>query len=153
MLWLACLSSCFPSSAMTPKSGASPAGDVICTLLDDCRPWDPDAWKRETNNCSSTVTYSGPGLGGVPKSLTVFYDQDLNGGGIWMTAGFEKLVRNYVSEHGGMDRRGTGRALFDRGYEWCTGPGFVAFSQLAAGMVSRLLLSDINPRAVRCLHK
>ena len=61
-----------------------------------------------------------------------------------MAAGFIQIVQEYLEKHGGMERRGAGHAPFDRGYEWCTGPGYIAFAQLAAGMVSRLLLSDIN---------
>merc|ERR1719161_1421173 len=70
-----------------------------------------------------------------------------------MTDAFVKTARSYLSKHGGVGRYGKDVAPFRRGYEWCTGPGFIAFAQLAAGLVSRLLLSDINPRAVKCLHK
>lgn len=131
----------------------SPDGDVICTSLDDCKPWDQDAWKQANNDCALTVAYSGPGLHGVPKTIKVFYDDDLDGGGTVMAMSFVDAVKNYLNKHGGLERNGKGLAPFHRGHEWCTGPGFIAFAQLAAGLVSRLLLSDINPKAVKCLHK
>lgn len=70
-----------------------------------------------------------------------------------MASAFLETSKTYLSKHGGIERYGRGVAPFSRGYEWCTGPGFIAFAQLAAGIVGRLLLSDINPRAVKCLHK
>jgi hypothetical protein len=140
-------------ASVLSHSHYSPAGDVICTSLDDCKPWKADAWKFASNACSSTVTYSGPGLQGVPKTIKVFYDAFLDGGGTMMTKSFTKASEKYLEKHGGMQRYGKGVAPFRRGYEWCTGPGFIAFAQLAAGLVGRLFLSDINPQAVKCLQK
>jgi len=130
------------------QSPNSPEGDVICTSLTSCRPWDENAWQDETNSCSRSTVFQGP-----RRNITVYDDEFLDGGGASMAEGFVRLVSKYRESRGGQDRRGNDRPPFNRAFEWCTGPGYIAFATLAAGHVSSLLLSDINPRAVRCLHK
>jgi tRNA1(Val) A37 N6-methylase TrmN6 len=40
-----------------------------------------------------------------------------------------------------------------RVFEWCTGPGFIAFSLLAYGFADTLCLADVNPLAVEACRR
>jgi predicted RNA methylase len=72
----------------------------------------------------------------------VYYGYGLDGGGTWLTAPFiEFMEANY------------GGRKFRRAYEWCAGPGFFGFALLAAGFCEELILSDINPGAIRAEEK
>lgn len=132
----------------------SPDGDVVCTSLTTCKKWSPNAWQQEPNECSHSVVFDGSGVGGVPKKLRVFFDLELDGGGASIMALplVEKIMGHSIAL-GRLAEREDGEPPFERAFEWCSGPGFIAFSHLAAGVTRRLLLSDINPRAVKCLHK
>ena len=68
--------------------------------------------------------------------VLVAYEESLNGGGL---AFGQDLVR-YAYNSVGFD---AGRCL-----ELCSGPGFIGFALLAAGVCDSLTLADVNPRAL-----
>jgi len=74
----------------------------------------------------NTVTYG---------SIDVSYLDELDGGG----ARFGQDYLSFIPGHVGK----VGRAM-----EWCSGPGFIGFSMLAAGLCEELTLVDINPVAI-----
>ncbi len=38
-------------------------------------------------------------------------------------------------------------------FEWCSGPAFIGFNLLQAGICRQLVLADINPRAIECVRE
>ena len=72
--------------------------------------------------------------------IEVFYEPDLDGGGSFFGDDYVPFLR---------ERLGPVESV----YEWCAGPGFIGFAILAAGLCERLCLSDVNPRAIRCVEK
>lgn len=51
-----------------------------------------------------------------------------------------------------LKRRYAGRT-FKRAYEWCSGPGFIGFALLEAGICESLCLADVNPAAVEVIQR
>src|SRR5688500_16853353 len=81
-----------------------------------------------------------------PKSwrhgdIDVSYFHDLDGGGSFAAADYIRVIRAHS------DRP------FERGFEWCSGPGFIGFSILADGVAKSICCADINPRAIACVRK
>merc|ERR1719313_1088704 len=46
-----------------------------------------------------------------------------------------------------------GGAVAKHALEWCAGAGFIGFAAKAHGLVKRVSFTEIDPRAVKCLHK
>lgn len=67
-------------------------------------------------------------------SIDVYYRAEIDGGG----ARFGQDYLTFIPSHVGK----VGSAL-----EWCSGPGFIGFSLLAAGICEKLTLIDVNPAA------
>lgn len=74
--------------------------------------------------------------------LSVFYRPELEGGGTRLAGPFLDFIGMLYP-----------RRLFDSAFEWCSGPGFIGFSLLAAGVCRRLCLADVNPSAVACARR
>lgn len=70
------------------------------------------------------------------NGIRVNYRHHLDGGGYQFGQEYIPYLKNR-----GMPRQG-------RTFEWCTGPGFIGFSLLGAGLTDTLCLADINPDAV-----
>ncbi len=67
--------------------------------------------------------------------IEVTYKASLNGGGTTFGQEFVGVVQDKIGKVGHI-------------YEFCSGPGFIGFSLMAAGLCDRLTLADINPAAV-----
>ena len=75
------------------------------------------------------------------KNITVFYTDELDGGGTTFGQDYLKIIPRLS------------RKKFDRVYEWCSGPGFIGFSLLAHGYCKTLCLSDVHPKAIEVIKK
>jgi methylase of polypeptide subunit release factors len=64
--------------------------------------------------------------------LTVFYTDVMNGGGISFGPEYVKVIREHYSDR-----------VFERAFEWCSGPGFIGYSLLATGICKELTLTDV----------
>lgn len=73
--------------------------------------------------------------------LEVYFRKNLDGAGRLFSPTFLNFVK---SRH---------REPIPKVFEWCSGPGFIGFSLLAAGACRKLCLADVNPRAVECIAR
>jgi len=64
--------------------------------------------------------------------IEVFYKIELDGGGTTFGQDYLPVIKD----------RYPGR-VFDRAYEWCSGPGFIGFSLLSHGICRTVCLSDL----------
>jgi hypothetical protein len=76
--------------------------------------------------------------------LRVHYRARLDGGGRQFAPEFAQVLRARPESAG---RR------FEHAFEWCSGPGFLGFGLLDAGICERLTLADINEEAVACVRR
>lgn len=72
------------------------------------------------------------------SDLNIEYTASLDGDGRSMTAQFVEYIKENYAD----------KLPFDCCYEWCSGPGFIGFALLAEKLCKRLVLADINPKAV-----
>jgi 16S rRNA G966 N2-methylase RsmD len=72
--------------------------------------------------------------------LKLAWDRQLEGGGRSFGQDYIYLVRHLFGH-------------VDRVYEFCAGPGYIAFSLLAHGLCDELVLSDVNPRAIEAMKQ
>lgn len=77
------------------------------------------------------------------RGLEVFYEPALDGGGTFLAAPFLQFIR----EH-----HWSGRP-FGKLFEWCGGPGFLAFAALAEGLCETVCIADVNPRAIEMVQR
>ena len=77
---------------------------------------------------------------GRARSIDVYHNPLLDGGGTWLAEPFVQLLRR--------ERRSLGTV-----FEFCAGPGFIAFALLADGLAHAAVLADVNPIAVECARK
>lgn len=85
--------------------------------------------------CSHTVDLVGRG-----SNLTIYHHPILDGGGSHLASPFVQLLRS--------ERRQLGTV-----FEFCSGPGYIAFALLASGLAQNIVLGDVNPVAVACARK
>lgn len=69
--------------------------------------------------------------------ITVFYDSWMDGGGMWFGQDYIDVIRDCYPNR-----------TFNRGYEWCSGPGFIGFGLLDHGICQGLCLSDMYEPAI-----
>ncbi len=72
--------------------------------------------------------------------IKVFYEKELDGGGIKFQKEFSYAIKDTVKKANHI-------------YEFASGPGFLGFSCLAKGLCNRLTLSDINSKAIDICNK
>ncbi len=72
--------------------------------------------------------------------IDVVFRPHLKGGGETFGQDFIRLIRQY--------HRPVRRLM-----EWCSGPGFIGFALLGAGLCQELDLLDINPEAIAVCHE
>jgi hypothetical protein len=75
------------------------------------------------------------------NGIRVNYMHHLDGGGYDFGQEYIPYLRNR-----GMPRQA-------RMFEWCSGPAFIGFSLLGAGLAETLCLADINPQAVEAARR
>ncbi|WP_016732219.1 methyltransferase [Saccharolobus islandicus] len=71
----------------------------------------------------------------IVNGIRVFYDSELNGGGTGFGMLFIPIIRRLVG-------------YVNNCLEVFSGPSFIGFSLLAYGLCSKLVVADINPRAI-----
>ena len=69
--------------------------------------------------------------------ITVFYTQDTDGGGSLFSNDYVITIKELYPDR-----------IFDRCYEWCSGPGFIGYSILGNHLCDTLCLSDIYQPAL-----
>jgi methylase of polypeptide subunit release factors len=74
---------------------------------------------------------------GGPRNLVVYYTQEMDGGGTWFGQEYVPVIQ----------QRYPGR-VFERAYEWCSGPGFIGYALLDHGICKSICFSDIYDPAV-----
>lgn len=72
-----------------------------------------------------------------PRNLVVYYTEEMDGGGM-------DFGQEYVPV---IQQRWPGR-VFNRCYEWCSGPGFIGYALLDYGICQTVCFSDIYDPAV-----
>lgn len=72
--------------------------------------------------------------------IEVSFTWDLDGGGMTFGRQYVEVLRRHL---------GPVESLF----EFCSGPGFIGFAALAAGICQRLTLADISPAAVEACRR
>ena len=74
--------------------------------------------------------------------IKVFYRPSLDGGGSFEAGWYLNFFqRRYPLRK------------FRKAFEWCSGPGFIGFSLLEAGICQKLRLADINEAAISCVRQ
>jgi len=74
--------------------------------------------------------------------IKVSYRPTLDGGGSFEAGWYLNFFRKRYPER-----------KFKKAFEWCSGPGFIGFSLLEAGICQKLCLADINEAAIDCARR
>lgn len=74
--------------------------------------------------------------------MHVFYLDEYNGGGTTTGTEYVKLIKERYSNR-----------VFQKCYEWCSGPGFIGFDILSNKLCNQLCLSDIHDPALVCAEE
>lgn len=74
--------------------------------------------------------------------INVFYFDELNGGGTGHGTEYITLIKNRYPSR-----------IFRKAYEWCSGPGFIAYNLLDHGLCEKICLSDIYDPALVCAEE
>ena len=72
-----------------------------------------------------------------PKQIRVQYDSWMDGGGTWFGQEYTDIIRQLYPDR-----------VFERCYEWCSGPAYIGFSILSHGLCQGLCASDIYAEAI-----
>ena len=72
-----------------------------------------------------------------PKQFTVFWEQSLNGGGIYFGSEYPEVIKSLYPNR-----------TFDTCLEWCSGPGFIGFNILSHNLCNHLALVDLHQPAL-----
>lgn len=76
------------------------------------------------------------------KKLRVFYHSWMDGGGTWFGQEYVDIIRErYCGQ------------VFERCYEWCSGPGYIGFNILDHGLCRSLCMSDVYQPAIQAVHE
>lgn len=73
-----------------------------------------------------------------PTDYVVFYTQEMEGGGTWFGQEYIEVLKTRYPDR-----------VFERCYEWCSGPGFIGYALLDHGVCKTLCLSDIYDPAIQ----
>lgn len=73
------------------------------------------------------------------NTLAINYDKAYDGGGTWFGQEYIDIIKSRYPNK-----------VFDRCYEWCSGPGFIGLSILDHGLANSLCLSDMYEPALDC---
>jgi len=76
------------------------------------------------------------------NNIAVHHDSNMEGGGTWFGQEYVEII----------SQRYPGR-VFDKCFEWCSGPGFIGFSLLDHGLCQNLCLSDIYSPAIDAVRE
>jgi hypothetical protein len=76
------------------------------------------------------------------NGIDVFYLQNQDGGGTGPGQDYIKVIKNKYPGQ-----------TFNKIYEWCSGPGFIAYNLLDHGLAKKICLSDIHYPALLCAEE
>lgn len=76
-----------------------------------------------------------------PRDLVVYYTQEMEGGGTWFGQEYVSVVKQRYPDR-----------VFDRCYEWCSGPGFIGYALLDHGVCRTVCFSDLYDPAVEMVR-
>ena len=76
------------------------------------------------------------------KKIRVQHDSWMDGGGTWFGQEYAELVRQRYPDR-----------IFERCYEWCSGPAFIGFNILDHGLCKSLCVTDIYPDAIQAVEQ
>lgn len=71
------------------------------------------------------------------SGIQVYYDSWMDGGGTWFGQEYVNIIQQRYPNR-----------IFDRCYEWCSGPGYIGFNILANKLCQGLTLSDMYESAI-----
>lgn len=71
------------------------------------------------------------------KKIRVQYDSWMDGGGTWFGQEYPDIIRQLYPDR-----------VFERCYEWCSGPAYIGFGILDQGLCRGLCVSDIYSEAI-----
>lgn len=71
------------------------------------------------------------------SGIQVHYDSWMDGGGTWFGQDYIDIIKQRYPNR-----------IFDRCYEWCSGPGYIGFNILANKLCQGLTLSDMYELAI-----
>lgn len=71
------------------------------------------------------------------NGIQVFYDSWMDGGGTWFGQEYVDVVKSRYPNR-----------VFESCYEWCSGPGYIGFSILGAGLAKTLTVTDCYESAI-----
>lgn len=76
------------------------------------------------------------------KKLKVEHDSWMDGGGTWFGQEYVDIIKQRYTDR-----------VFERCYEWCSGPAFIGFGILDHALCKSLCVSDIYPEAIQAVEK
>ena len=76
------------------------------------------------------------------RKINVFYLFEHNGGGTGPGQDYITVIKKRYPNR-----------VFNKAYEWCSGPGFIAYSMLDHGICENICLSDIHDPALLCAEE
>jgi len=71
------------------------------------------------------------------SGIQVYYDSWMDGGGTWFGQEYADIIKEHYPNR-----------IFNRCYEWCSGPGYIGFNILANKLCQGLTLSDMYESAI-----
>jgi len=72
------------------------------------------------------------------QPIKVQHDSWMDGGGTWFGQEYINIIKQHYPDR-----------VFERCYEWCSGPAFIGFGILANGLCKSLCVSDIYVDAIK----
>lgn len=76
------------------------------------------------------------------QQIKVQHDSWMDGGGTWFGQEYVDIIKQRYPER-----------VFERCYEWCSGPAFIGFGILDHGLCKGLCASDIYPEAIQAVEQ
>lgn len=71
------------------------------------------------------------------QGISVYYDSWMDGGGTWFGQEYVDVIKARYPNR-----------VFEHCYEWCSGPGYIGFSILGAGLAQQLTVTDCYESAI-----
>ena len=76
------------------------------------------------------------------QQIKVHHDSWMDGGGTWFGQEYVDIIKQRYPDR-----------VFERCYEWCSGPAFIGFGILDHGLCKSLCVSDIYPDAINAVEQ
>ena len=76
------------------------------------------------------------------SKLKVFYHSWMDGGGTWFGQEYSDIIQQRYPDR-----------VFERCYEWCSGPAYIGFNILDHGLCRSLCVSDVYEPAIQAVNE